>query len=258
MSGQPLHLETTILERLDLALARRVAANQAEREPVTAAERVHEWLLSSGGGNAAWIGALLRLRGFAVFDDDAAEVRSGRPSRLPAGSQEHALILGLGDALQMLRDRSCQGIPPDGWFLVELFKAATRGVPRFRGNALRADPPWDGQLYVSYPRPNELSGILDTFDASHRYRDLPQLFDGLHPVRQSFRVLWRLSRVAPFPDFNLPMAWLAMCSYLLCKGYPAPRPEPSDRTLLQRMVSGPPPRRVVQLEARLLASVEAG
>lgn len=258
MSGMPPQLDGTILERLDLALARRVASVQLEREPLRAAERFQDWLRSAGGGDTAWIGALLRLRGLSVLDEDAAEVRAGRPCRLPAGSQEHALVIGLCDALQMLRDRSCQGLPPDGWFMVELFKAATRGVPRFRGNAVRSDPPWDGQLYVSYPRPNELTAVLDTFTATQRYRDLPGVFDALHPVRQSFRLLWRLGRVAPFPDFNLPMAWLGMSAYLLSKGYPAPRPEAADRALLQRLLSGPPPRRIVQIEARLLAMVEVG
>ena len=67
--------------------------------------------------------ALLRLRGIPVQDDDAADVLSDSPSRLPRESQEHALIRGLHDVRQMIRERSSQGIPPDGWFIVELFKA---------------------------------------------------------------------------------------------------------------------------------------
>jgi hypothetical protein len=130
-------------------------------------------------------------------------------------------------------------------------------VRRFRNNALRSDPPWDGVLYVPHPAPGELPALLDTFDAGHSYRDHPAVFASLHPVRQSFRVLWRFARLAPFPDLNLPMAWLAMCGHLLGKGYPLLVPEPSDRELVLRLVSGPPPLRMTRWEARLLATVSA-
>jgi hypothetical protein len=60
-----------------------------------------------------------------------------------------------------------------------------------------------------------------------------------------------LARIAPFPDFNVLMAFLVMNAYLLAKGYPAITPMPGDRELLGRLLSGPPPTRVLFLEARL-------
>ena len=199
--------------------------------------------------------ALLRLRGFSVQDVDAVQVLDGTSRRLLPQSQESQLLFGLVDVLQMMRDRASQGRPPDGWFLVELFKTMTRGLPRFRNNSLRVDQPWDGLLYVAHPRPTELTHVLDHFDHGHRYRDQPALFDRLHPLRQGFRVLWRFARIAPFPDLNVPMAWLAMSSWLLSRGYPMLMPEAGDRELVPRLVAAPPPTRIVQWEARLLKTI---
>ena len=74
----------------------------------------------------------------------------------------------------------------------------------------------------------------------------------MHPVRQSFRVLWRFARLAPFPDFNLVMAFVAMNAHLLAQGYPMVRPLAGDRELLVHLVSGPPPLRHGTFESRLL------
>jgi hypothetical protein len=51
------------------------------------------------------------------------------------------------------------------------------------------------------------------------------------------------------------MAWLAMASWLLCRGYPMLVPETGDRELLPRFVAAPPPTRVVQWEARFLKAI---
>ncbi len=256
MSGDLPSTAPSMIERIDLALATRLAAARLEQEPIAGSDRFHAGLRRLPGGDAAWIGGLLRLRGLVVFDDDIAEALAGRGTRLARESQEHQMALGLADALRAMRDRAAGGEPPDGHFLMDLFQAMTRGVARFRGNLLRADAPWDAVLYVVYPKPDELRRILDSFHRANCYRDLPQYFETLHPVRQAFRVLWRLARVAPFPDFNQVMAWVAMCSYLMSRGYPAITPDASDRTLLQNLMTGPPPMRVVQWEARVLAAAE--
>ena len=65
------------------------------------------------------------------------------------------------------------------------------------------------------------------------------------------------SRLAPFPDFNLLFAWLAMNAFLLAKGYPTLLPERGDRALLARIAIAPPPRRIVQFESRLLDAARA-
>ncbi|MGE3171693.1 MAG: hypothetical protein AB7O97_03645 [Planctomycetota bacterium] len=220
-----------------------------------AAHLYHDRLFRPSSQDPMFMAALLRLRGFAVQDVDAVEVLDGSSRRLMPASQESQLLFGLVDVLQMMRDRASQGRPPDGWFLVELFKTMTRGLPRFRNNALRVDQPWDGILYVAHPRPTELTAVLDRFDYGHRYRDQPAMFDRLHPLRQGFRVMWRFARIAPFPDLNVPMAWLAMCSWLLARGYPMLMPEAADREAMPRFASAPAPTRVVQWEARLLKAI---
>lgn len=252
MSGDLPQLSHSLLERLDVAIAARLSQGAGASDLAATAQRFQDRLYGPQPGDARFIASLLRLRGFVVMDEDAADVLSRHGSRFRADHQEWLLIRGLTDVLQMVRDRASQGIPPDGWFLVELFKVMTRGVRRFRNNVLRQDLPWDAVLYVRHPPPEDLRLLLDTFNPAHRYRDFPAVFDGLHPVRQSFRLLWRFCRIAPFPDFNQLMAWIAMCAYLLSKGYPMPAPEQRDRELLARLVGGPPPQRVVQLESRLL------
>jgi len=258
MTGRP-QLGPSLLDRLDLTLAERIAnvGRGREEELLAAAQSYHDRLYRPSSLDPKFLAALLRLRGFGVWDEDAVEVLGGVSKRLQASSQEHQLLLGLHDVLQMLRDRASQGRLPDGWFVVEMFKVMTRGLARFRNNWLRTDEPWDGILYVAHARADELNHILDTFDYAHRYRDLPQLFDAFHPLRQGFRLMWRLARIAPFPDFNLPMAWLTMNGWLLAKGYPLLLPEATDRDVCKRLISGPPPTRLVQWEARLLASIGA-
>jgi hypothetical protein len=256
MSGEP-QLAPSLLERLDLALAAKLAASNVDQEPVTGAERFQDWLVRPHGGDAAWIASLLRLRGLVIFDDDVAQALLGKSRRLAPSSQEYQLARGLADVLLQMRQRAHRGTGPDGAFLVHAFETMTRGIPRFRGNTLRSDQPWDAILFVNYPAPDELQGILDTFDHAHGFRDLRLLYEQFHPVRQAFRLMWRFCRVAPFPDFNLVMGWIAMCAHLMSKGYPALRPELPDRSLVQKMVAGPPPIRLVQFEARLLEAVEA-
>ena len=247
----------SLLDRLDIALVQRIAGleGDAEQEMLQSAHLYHDRLFRPSSQDPMFLAALLRLRGFAVQDADAVEVLEGSSRRLMPASQESQLLFGLVDVLQMVRDRASQGRAPDGWFLVELFKTMTRGLPRFRNNALRIDQPWDGMLYVQHPRPAELTAALDRFDYGNRYFDMPSSFDRLHPLRQGFRILWRFARIAPFPDLNVPMAWIAMCSWLLSRGYPMLTPEPGDREIMPRFVAGPAPIRVVQWEARLLQSI---
>ena len=106
-----------------------------------------------------------------------------------------------------------------------------------------------------YPAPEHLAPILDTFDVNRCFRDVPLVFQRLHPVRQGFRLLWRFARVAPFPDFNLVIAWLGMCAWLQSKGFPLLMPEREDQQFLARLVGGPPPLKVLQFEGRLLGAL---
>lgn len=251
------HPPHQILERADLALANRLvgSAKGEKKNWLTAAHGYHDRLYRPSSQDPVFMASLLRLRGFAVRDEDAVEVLEGTSKRLAPACQESQLLFGLVDVLQMIRDRASQGTPPDGWFQVEVFKVMTRGLARFRNNALRVDQPWDGILYVNHPRASDLTPVLDRFDYDHRYRDLPAIFDRLHPLRQGFRILWRFARIAPFPDLNIPMSWLVMCGWLLSRGYPMLMPTSLDRDLLNKLLAGPPPTRVVQWESRLFDAI---
>lgn len=243
-----------MLERIDLALASRMVASVADDEPLAAAQRVLDGVRRPTDGDVPFVASLLRLRGFVIDDRDAADVLAGRPGRLPPITQEHRLLRGLKECLRLIRVRAAEGRPPDGWFLVELFRAMTAELPRFRNNDLRRGPPWDAVLYVTYPAPEQLRFLLDTFDADRCYRDVPLVFQSLHPVRQGFRILWRFARIAPFPDFNAILAWLGMNAWLQAKGFPLLAPEPGDQLMVSRLLGGPPPTKLVQLEARILAA----
>jgi hypothetical protein len=252
MTGE-LQSGTTALERLDLLLATGLCGGAGPAEELLAtAQGWHDRRLQPGPVDARFLAALLRLRGLQVQHEDAAKVLAGSPRGMPPLPQEHVLLRGLADVLRALRERARGGVSPDGKFLTMAWKAMTSGLSRYRGVDLRSDAPWDAVLYVSYPPPGQLPDLILAFDAAHHFRDLPQLFDACHPVRQAFRIFWRFARIAPFQDFNMVMAWIAMCGHLLAKGYPLLVPEPADQALCARLVNGPPPTRLVQWEGRLV------
>jgi hypothetical protein len=245
----------SMLERLDLALATRMVGPPGEREPIAGAQRVLDAVRRPTPGDVHFVASLLRLRGFVIDDEDAAAVFEDRPSRWSPITQEYRLVRGLRECLRLIRQRAADGKAPDGWFLVELFRVMTVELPRFRNNDLRRGPPWDSLLYVSYPHHEQLTSLLDTFDVQRCYRDVPLAFQSLHPVRQGFRVFWRFARIAPFPDFNTVMAWLGMNAWLQAKGFPLLPPEPGDQGFVAKLLGGPPPTKLVQLEGRLLAAI---
>ncbi len=245
-----------MLERIDLALASRMvgATSGHDDEPIAHAQRVLDGVRRPTPDDVPFLAGLLRLRGFVVFDDDATDVLAGRSGRLSPITQEHRLLRGLQQALQLVRQRAAEGRPPDGWFLVELFRTMTAELPRFRNNDLRRGPPWDSLIYVNYPAPDQLASLLDTFDANRCYRDVPIVWHGLHPVRQGFRLLWRFARIAPFPDFNVLVGWFGMNAWLQAKGFPMLVPERTDQQFLARLLGGPPPSKIAQFEGRLLSA----
>lgn len=245
----------SLLERIDLALASHLVTGVGHGEPLAVAQRVLDGVRRPAPNDATFVASLLRLRGFIVTDEDAASVIGGGPGRLSPLAQEYRLIRGLRECLRLVRARASEGRPPDGWFLVELWRAMTAELPRFRNNELRRGPPWDAVLYVSYPQSDELRHLLDTFDAARHFRDQPAVFVPQHPVRQGFRLMWRFARIAPFPDFNLVIAWLAMNAWLQTKGYPLLAADQGDQALMAKLVGGPPPTKIVQFEGRLLDAI---
>jgi hypothetical protein len=247
--------QLSALERVDLALASRMVGAAADDEPLAVAQRPLAGLRRPAPADPVFLASLLRLRGFVLDDGDVADVLAGRQGRLSPITQEHRLLRGLQECLRLIRLRAADGLTPDGWFLVDLFRTMTAELPRFRNNELRRGPPWDGVNWLAYPAPEQLRAVLDTFDLQRCYRDVPLVFHGLHPVRQGFRLMWRFARVAPFPDFNVVLAWLGMNAWLQAKGFPLLRSEQGDQALLSRVLTGPPPTKMPPFEARLLSAL---
>ncbi len=244
-----------ILQRLDLALASRVA----DAPPLILE-------LTAGLGLPTvpevdcrdWVAGLLGLRGLRVDSDEVQAVIDGDAGRFDPEHHEYALIEGLLAVHQRLVEPGAGFRPlPDGWILMELFKQFVGKVARFRNNHIRKDTPWDAVLYVKYPDRRELTEYLDNFHRDNAYMDNSVRFESLHPVRQAFRVLWHFARIAPFPDFNMTMAWIAMDMFLRHAGYPMLVPQHGDRERLHRMMTGPVPLRIRALEHRMLESLEA-
>lgn len=192
----------TWLERLDLALARRLCP------------RLHEF--QGEGVDPAWeppspvtpgvlrpsaaiVAGLLELRGLELRLADVHAVLLGRPGRYSEGQQEHTLIAGAAACVHAVSRHSQDGQLPDGDFAVHLFRTLVGDMARFRNNWLRRDVPWDGLLHVSYPEASEVPGLLADFRPGNSYRDVPVRFEAMHPVRQAFRCCggWRASRRSP-------------------------------------------------------------
>lgn len=252
----PSSSELTSLECLDIALAQRLLPIVGKPHPEESAQRLMNEMRRPAAEDARFLASLLRLRGLVLSDDDALAVLHGDEGRLSPLSQEFRLLRGLAKGLNELRERAMEGIAPDGWFFLTLFREMTLELPRFRNNELRRGPPWDALLYTTYPKPEELHFLLETFDVQNSFRDRPELFAALHPVRQGFRIMWRFARIAPFADFNAVVAWLGMNAWLQWKGYPLIPAVQGDQTMLARLVSGPPPKKVLTLESRLLAEAK--
>ena len=256
MTHQQKKHNLSMLDRVDLALASRLVGDGVEKDLIAGAQRALDGIRRPAPTDAEFLISLLRLRGFVIDAEDAGHVLAGRASRMSELTQEYRLLRGLQQGLRMIRQRASQSVPPDGWFLVELFRTMAQDLPRFRNNDLRRSPPWDALLYVNYPATDQLRFLIDSFDNKRCYRDAPIIFNSLHPVRQGFRMMWRFARIAPFPDFNMVIAWLGMNAWLQCKGYPLLRAEQGDQQFLSKLLSGPPPTKIVQYEARLLAAFE--
>lgn len=233
-----------------------MVVDTADPEPLAVAQRVLDGMRRPTPEDAAFFASLLRLRGFVVDEQDALDVLFDRQGRLSAITQEHRILRGLRECLRLVRGRAAAGLDPDGAFLVELFRTMTARLPRFANNDIRRGPPWDAQIYVNYPPAEHLRGLLESFDATRCYRDVPLVFHSLHPVRQGFRLLWRFARIAPFPDFNVVIGWLGMNAWLQARGYPLLPAAPGDQELVSKLLSGPPPSKVLQFEARLLRALE--
>jgi hypothetical protein len=246
----------SVLERLDLALAQRLTQRADRLDLQQRAEQGVDLLGLPRGRTPSGSAACSRCAASASRRVTLSTCSNARSRHFMPDHQEHSLIVGLKGVLNLIRERGSRGVPPDGWCLVDLFRVLTRDIARFRGNDLRRDQPWDAILYVRYPPADDVRTLLDTFHPTYCFRDLPQAFERLHPVRKAFRILWRFARIAPFPDFNLVMAFVAMNSSLLANGYPPVFPEPGDREVLTHLVTGPVPQRITGFEARLLQVVE--
>lgn len=244
----------TFLERLDLKLASRLVPRLGAFD-VQAPPEAWAHLLLDGDARirpaAGLVCGHLELRGIDLRLTEVQSVLMGRHGRYQPDNQEYAFIQGMARCLALIQERARAQVAPDGEFAVELFRGFAGDLARFKNNWLRRDMPWDGLLYVPYPEASDVPGLLGNFDEASCYRDVPARFSSLHPVRQSFRVLWRMARIAPFPDFNVLIAFLVMNAYLLSKGYPAITPMPGDRELLTKVLSGPVPLRLLMFEARL-------
>jgi hypothetical protein len=239
----------TMLDHLDVELAKRIDAACAGYDADLLAARALPFVEPRVAERREWIAGILGLRGFETTTERVSRVLEGREHE--ANDQERVLIQGLDQVFGRLLERARDGELPDGWFVFTLFQVMTRHLPRFANNHLRRDAPWDALLHVPYPAPLALGGLLDDFTAASRYRDVPQIHALLHPVRRSFRLCWRFARIAPFPDFNLVFAFIGMNAHQLALGYPLLIPDAKDRPLLEALIKGPPPRRIVQYEARL-------
>lgn len=203
-----------------------------------------------------FIAGLLAVRGLRVDALAVDEILAQRSGRFDADHQEYKLARGASEMLTAMRARALDGVPPDGRSLVALFRRFVAGLERFRNNTLRRDAPWDALRGVEYPDARAVDDLLDGFASAASYGEPVETFTALHPVRQAIRVLWRFARIAPFPDFNLPMAVVAMNAHLLGSGYPLLPIEAGDRARLELLVRERPRTRVVWLERRVLQALD--
>jgi hypothetical protein len=241
-----------LLQRVDLELAHRLPDAPPELDDLARGRGLPQVPMV---GQADWVAGVLGLRGLQIRPEEVEAIVAGGKTHFETEPHECVLVTGMS----RVYDRIVGGTSaPDGWTLVEMFKDLTKGVARFRNNSVRRDLPWDAILFVDYPASEKVSACLDAFHRENCFTDLVACFERMHPVRQAFRVLWLFARIAPFPDFNLSMAWVAMNLYLVDSGYPMLVPQEQDRERLYRVIGGPVPIRIVAFESRLLETLQTG
>lgn len=254
--GNDQHL--TLLQRIDLAIASRVAQRRESVDLARPEDLQSDALLEHPVEDSEWIGRVLGLRGFEVRSNEVEKILATGDGPDIRADQETRLIWGMSRVLRSIRQSAVNGNKPDGWMTVGLFRELTGEIARFRGNALRRDQPWDGIPGVRYPDSDAVPELLEGFCAAKHYGETEKFRSSTHPVRRAVRMLWRFARIAPFPDFNTVMGVVVMNAYLLAKGYPMVAPSlPEDRDILTQMVAGPPPKRLVQFESRLVETLGA-
>jgi hypothetical protein len=237
-------------------------------DPVEETDILLARIMAEGGGSVdgtfRWhdrqreqlLAGALEFSGLAASVFDVRAGLAGRPGRLQAGA-ELGLLRGLDRALQLAMARSAGGCRPDGQLVRDCWSALVRQLPGQWPTGTRRHEPRDGATWLSYPPPAALPDLLAKFDEARAYLDFPVVFLQLHPIRQSFRILHRLCRMAPFADHNGLIGWLAACAFLHSHGYPSLPLTTGDREALQRMQQGGPPRAVPEWEQRLLEVVRS-
>lgn len=240
-----------ILDRLDLSLATKLARDFAGLDSDTLIAHLPRTQILDRSVRDRWISGVLGIRGIKIPPESVRDVLEDRDQQVCL-RQERVFVRGLDRALDLLLQRGRESKLPDGDFMVTLFEAVTRGLPRFTNNHIRRDAPWDSLTGVSHPAPADVPELLLSFTADNHYRDLPQIWRRNHPVRRGTRAMWRFARIAPFPDFNRPFAFIFLNSFLLASGYPLLMPDAADKVLLENVSRGGVPHRVIQFESRLL------
>lgn len=244
-----------LLDRLDLDLAQEAVSTLQGLDADSVVRRLPTWRALDARRRDSWIAGVLGVRGIHITNELVRAILDDRDVD-SCTRQERVMVRGLGRALDRMMSRGRAGIPPDGWFVVALFRTVTQGLPRFTNNQMRRDLPWDALRGVSYPNHRDVGGMLDRFTPSNRFSDASKNWTRMHPVRQASRVLWRFARISPFPDFNRMFAFVLFDAYLLAHGYPLLTPEKADKQLLENLASrDTPPARIVQLESRLWRAV---
>jgi hypothetical protein len=234
------------LEELDVLLA-LIASDGAGSQEVA-----FDWMARQR--LSAVTGAVRFVRVAATLEDVAA-VLLGRPGRFSPTSGEFWLIRGLDSALSALEVRSLTGEGPDAAHLMSLWRELTGRLPHAPRAAWRDREPIDAIPGVDYPSPVLLEDLLGRFRAADCYLDEPSWFQTLHPVRQACRIFARSARLAPFPQHNLLMAWLAACAWLRARAYPLLVLDPCDQRLVLRHVLADPAEGPVEWEERLVVQV---
>ncbi|MFN9707471.1 MAG: hypothetical protein ACK595_21975, partial [Planctomycetota bacterium] len=91
-------MQLSALERADLAIAARMLPADGSDEWIAAVQRALDGLRQPGAADVAFLASLLRLRGFAVTDEDAAAAGHPAAGGGAAGGQPPRRGRGVNDA----------------------------------------------------------------------------------------------------------------------------------------------------------------
>ena len=188
----------------------------------------------------AWMVGALGGLCIHVTHVDIADCLRRRAGRFRPGQHEFFLIHGLRTVIDYIDELAEAGTRLSPTTCRGIYERVTQGIEGHGSTTLRQGAVRDVIPGMSRAAWKSLPDLFSGLCLERGFLHDPMEFQQLHPVEQAARIFQRVSKLAPFPDFNLLVASLCSSLHLLGYGYPPFLPRACDRkAILHALRSSP-------------------